>query len=410
MQAGEKVPKYKYEARTLNGEKKNGVMESDSKDGVIMALREQQMFPIKVIEESIANKEIKFSFKVGKVKARDLAVFCRQFQTVLSAGISVVEALDILRKQTENRIFKEHLDQVFQEVQKGQTLSSVMEKHPKAFPDLLINMVRAGETSGLLDQIMDRMAVHYDKEQKINKKVTGALAYPMLITVVAFGVCFILVNFVLPKFVVMLEGLGTEIPLPTKVLLASGDFSRKYWYLIVGSILLAGYFLMRFLKSDEGNLWFDGFKLRAPILGNMFQKVITSRFSRTLSTMLLSGIPIIEAMELSSKVVGNAFVTMRIDSIMDKIRKGDGIASPVASLEIFPPMMTSMLKVGEETGAIDNMLEEVATFYDSEVDVAIEQSVKMIEPLIIIVMAVVVGGIVLSVALPMFKMYDNLQF
>jgi len=383
-------------------------MNADSKSEVLSVLRRQQIYPISVTKNETSSREISFKRGKKRVSQKDLSVFCRQFNTIVAAGISVIECIDILRKQTENKTLADALDSVYEDVQTGVTLSNAMKSFPKVFTELLINMVEAGEISGQLDLIMKRMADLFEKEYKINAKIKGAMVYPIILISVASVVSGVLILVVLPGFVNMFEGFGIALPAPTRALLALGDFIKKFWWLIIAGFFLLFYSMKKSLNTAEGRLKYDDLKLKLPIVGKLNKKVATTRFARSLSTMLNSGISIIEAMEMVGKVIGNRSVNRMIDDSMEKIKKGEGISGPLDSTGLFPPMLISMIEIGEETGSLNALLETTANFYDDEVDYAIESMIQMINPIILLVMAIVVGTIVMAVAMPMFDMYNHL--
>lgn len=401
---------YFYEGKKLSGERVKGALEAESENEVMLILRRQSVFPTKIMKEGNEGS-VKIDFKLlrKKVRSKDLAIFCRQFGTTIGAGISVVECVDILRKQSENELLTEALNEVYEDVQKGLNLSSSMKKFRKVFPDMLVNMVAAGEASGALDVIMERMTKHYEKEHKLNMKIQGAMIYPIMLTVFSVAVCVILLNFVLPSFISMFESLGATLPLPTKILLKVSDFTKQFWYIFVLIVGLVVYGLRRSLSTAEGKLRFDAIKLTMPIFGPVNRKVATARFSRSMSTMLSSGIGILEAVELVTKVLGNQALAKHIQESTERLKKGEGISGPLGQVKTFPPMMISMIRIGEETGALDKMLETTADFYDDEVDYAIDKMVQLLNPLILLIMATVVGAIVMSVALPMFEIVNAVQ-
>ena len=397
-----------YTGKAQSGKTVSGFMNADSKSEVLGTLRRQQIYPISVTKNETSSREITFKRGKKRVSQKDLSVFCRQFNTIVAAGISVIECIDILRKQTENKTLSDALDSIYEDVQTGVTLSNAMKSFPKVFTELLINMVEAGEISGQLDIIMKRMADHFEKEYKINAKIKGAMIYPIILLSVASIVSAVLILVVLPGFVNMFEGFGIDLPAPTRILLAVGNFMRRFWWLIIGGFILLFYTMKKSLNTAEGRLKYDDLKLKLPIVGKLNKKVATTRFARSLSTMLNSGISIIEAMEMVGKVVGNRSVNKMIDSSMERIKKGEGISGPLDSTGLFPPMLISMIEIGEETGSLNALLETTANFYDDEVDYAIESMIQLINPIILLGMAVVVGTIVMAVAMPMFDMYNHL--
>lgn len=403
------MAQFYYEGKKLTGEPVKGTMEAETENEVLVALRRQSVFPTKITKEGSSSKSIEIDLFKPKVKSKDLAIFCRQFATIIGAGISVIECVDILRKQSENKTMREALTEIYEDVQKGLSLSASMRKYRKVFPDMLVNMVAAGEVSGALDTIMNRMMTHYDKEHKLNQKVRGAMVYPVLLLVFSFLVSFVLLTFVLPAFVDMFVSMGAELPAPTRLLIKISNVLRQYWYIFVLAVLLSGYFLQRGLTSTDGRMRFDSFKLTAPIFGPVNRKIATARFSRSLATMLSSGITILDAVELVTKVLGNQALALKIQDSTERLKKGEGISGPLSQIKVFPPMMISMIKIGEETGALDKMLESTADFYDEEVNFAVERMVALLNPLILLVMAGVVSFIVMSVALPMFEIVNVVQ-
>ena len=400
---------YYYTGRTKKGDNIKGTMEAETSGEVVLALKRQDIFPIKVEKNITSKREIKFTIFKKKIKTKDIAIFCRQFHTIVSSGISLIECLDILRKQTENNSFKVIIFELYEDVQKGVSLSKAMSKFKNVFPDILINMVSSGEISGQLDIIMKRMAEHFEKENKINNKIKGAMMYPIILIVISLIVSAVLLIFVLPGFIDMFASFNVELPAPTRMLLAFGDFMKKYWYIVIGTVVIGLVIFKRFLNTYEGRLKFDTFKLHLPVIGKVNKKIATSRFARTLSTMLLSGISIIDALEIVIKVMGNASVSKKIMDSLEGIKKGQGVAEPLSKTGIFPPMMISMIEIGEETGSLDQLLEMSANFYDEEVEIAIEGMIQLINPIILLFMAAVVGVIVMAIALPMFDMYNHLQ-
>lgn len=403
------MSEFYYEGKKLDGEFVKGSMDADTENDVAVALRRQSIFPTKIQKDSGSSQKIELKFFEPKVKSKDLAIFCRQFSTIIGAGISVVECVDILRKQTGNKRLKEALSTVYEDVQKGMTLSISMKKFRNVFPDMLVNMVAAGEMSGSLDVIMNRMMIHYDKEHKLNQKITGAMIYPILLIIFSFGVSYILLAFVLPTFVKMFVSMGATLPAPTRFLIGVSNFLNQFWYIFLLIIFATVYFFRRSVSSVEGKMKFDSFKLNMPIFGPVNQKVATARFSRSMATMLASGITILDSIDLVTKVIGNQSLAQKIQESTERLKKGEGISGPLSQIKAFPPMMISMIRIGEETGALDKMLESTADFYDEEVSFSVERMVALINPLILLVMAGVVSFIVMSVALPMFDIVNVVQ-
>lgn len=401
---------YKYRGRMPDGAIVAGDLAADSEKDALYKLKQQQIYPTHLALEQIKTNDIKIEFFKTKVKARELSIFCKQFATLLAAGVSVIESLDILTKQTEHKVLRETVDSVYNEVQKGIPLSAAMQSQSSVFPVLLINMVETGELSGQLDMILLRMAKHYEKEFKIQKKISGALSYPMFVVGVAILVIMILVTFVLPTFVTMFEGFGVKLPLLTRMLIGLGNVMRNYWYLIMLGFGVIFYVMKRFLATEGGTYWLDSLKLTLPVFRDINRKVAASRFSRSLSIMLNSGVPVIDAIKSVNSIITNSVIQKALERSLEFVRKGEGIAAPLARENVFPYLLVSMIKIGEDSGSLDAMLDSTADFYDEEVDVAIDKMIKMIEPMIMVVLAVVGGGIVLSIALPMFDMYEYIRY
>lgn len=396
------MPEYNYKAITANGEKIAGIFEAVNKEAVIKMLSEKQSYPVVIKEKTVKDiTEIKF---YSKVKTKDIAIFCRQFFSMLNAGVPIVTCLSILRQQTENKRLREVLAEVYEEVNKGKTFSSILREHPGVFPELLVYMVEAGEVSGNLDVVMERMANHYEKEYKINNKIKAATFYPIILSFVATAVVVFLLVFVMPTFVGMFEGAKVALPLPTRILLGISDAIQTYWYVALGVVALVVYGFKIYVRSNSGRYNIDSIKLKIPILKDLVQKVATTRFSRTLSTLLASGIPLLQALETVAGVVGNKVYTEAVLETSSEVRDGVNLAVPILRNKLFPPMLGNMVKIGEESGTLDDVLERTAIFYDEEVDMSIEKLTTALEPLMIVVMAVVIGGIVIAMILPMFDM------
>ncbi|SHH46374.1 type II secretion system F family protein [Tepidibacter thalassicus] len=402
------MPSFKYTAIDKNGKKIDGKYTANSKEEVLSMLRQNKLYPVKV-EEYIGSREIRFSDIFGKIKIKDIAVFCRQFYTLLNAGVTIINCLDILRVQTENKKFAKIIGNIHDDVQKGLTFSEALKKQKDTFPDLLINMIEAGEVSGNLDVIMERMAFHYEKENKINNKIKGAMAYPIILSMVAINVVIFLLTFVMPTFVGMFESSGVQLPLPTRILLGVSNSIKNYWYIYFMTLIVMIYGIIKYTKSDRGKKFWGIIKFRIPVIKGLNQKIITSRFTRTLSTLLSSGVPLIQSLEIVSKIVGNVIVEKGILEAKEEVRKGIDLATPIKNIGVFPPMATSMIKIGEESGSLDEILEKTANFYDEEVETALEQFTKLLEPLMIVVMAVIVGFIVIAMVLPMFDMMNTID-
>lgn len=403
------MPVYRYKAVTFDGKKIQGQYNASSKIEVINMLKSDNIYPIE-IEEVIGSKDIKDLKIFNRVKIKDIAVFCRQFYTMLNSGVTIVNCLEVLRNQAENKKMKKTLGQVFESVQKGMTLSESLRNYKDVFPELLINMVEAGEVSGNLDTIMDRMAIHYEKENKINNKVKNAMIYPIVLSIVATVVVIFLLTVVMPTFVSMFQQSGATLPVPTQILLGISNIIKNYWYLIITLAAILIYLLKKYYETEKGKAYIDKLKLKIPVLNNLIIKITTSRFTRTLSTLLSSGVPLIKALEIVSRIVGNRVIEDGLNSVKDEVRRGLDLATPIEKLELFPPMVVSMIRIGEESGSLDEILDKTANFYDDEVEASLQKMTSLIEPIMIIIMALIVGFIVISMVLPMFDMINTVRF
>lgn len=400
------MPIFSYKAKTASGKTINGTMEANERDIVISALRDKNYYPLSVEEAGLLKKEINFDF-IQSIKIKDMAVFCRQFSTLINAGITVLSCLDILRLQTENKKLREIIQNIYETVQKGKTLSAAMKEH-KIFPSILLNMVEAGEVSGTLDITLERVAVHFEKENKINQKVKGALTYPLIVCVIAVIVIGILITFVVPTFVGLFSGMGMELPVTTKMLLSISNFVKSFWYLLILFGIGVFIFYKYYTSLDSGRKVIDTIKLKIPVFGMVTQKIIASRFTRTLSTLLGSGLSLLVSLEIVGRVVDNYVVEKGLEHAKNEVSRGVNLAEPISQMDVFPPMVVHMVKIGEDTGSLETILEKTADFYDGEVETAIGQMTTLIEPLIICVLAVVVGFVVLSIVQPMFGLYEGI--
>jgi len=398
--------KYKYVAVTDTGFKVTGSVEANSETDVVNMLRGNQYFPISVERDISAEAGIELF--APKVTKKDLAVFCKQFHTMLDAGLSIVRCLDVLAAQTENKTLKKAISLVADNVQKGMTLSEAMALQPKVFPKILVNMVEAGEVSGDLDGILEKMAVHFEKENKIESKVKSSTVYPIALLVVTICVVVFMIVFVLPTFISMFEGSGTELPGATQLLINLSNSMRSKWYVYLGVVAAVVLGVKAFTSSERGRRTFDFIKLKLPVISTTTVKVVTSRFTRTLSTLISSGIPLLRSMEVVSKVVDNSVVEQRIKDSIEDIRRGIPLSRAVKEVGLFPPMVDSMIRIGEESGALDDILLKTADFYDEEVEVALTRMTTLIEPIMIVFMALIIGFIVIAMYMPMFEVITTI--
>jgi type IV pilus assembly protein PilC len=401
------MPEYKYKALTRDGISQEGVFIAESDNEVLEMIRERSWYPVDVsLSSTSSDLELEF---FNKVKTKDISIFCRQFATMINSGITIINILEITEKQTGNKKLKKTLKEVHEDLQKGATFSEALKQRGDVFPGLLVSMVEAGEASGNLDEIMNRMAVHYEKEYKINNKIKSAMIYPIVLGVVAFAVVVFMLLFVLPNFVSMFESAGTELPLPTRILLGLSEGLRSYWYIVFPALFLGIFGLYRYTKTPAGRWVMDRAKLRLPAVKGPVADIVTSRFTRTLSILFGSGVPLIQALDITSTVIQNVVLEEKIQNMKEEIRKGYTLSRSIRDIDEFPPMMKSMIGVGEESGTLDEILDKTANFYDEEVEVAVTRLTALIEPVMIVFMALIVGFIVIAIAMPMFGMFEAVQ-
>ncbi|NLK95210.1 MAG: type II secretion system F family protein [Clostridiales bacterium] len=400
------MKKFNYRAMTKDGKKTEGIYEGNSREEVISLIAANGYYPLK-IEEVKVKPHIELNF-TNRVKTKDIAVFCRQFYTMLDAGVSITNSLSMLRDQILNKTLKRVLGEIDEDVKKGEMLSESMSKFPDVFPQLLISMVQSGEATGNIDEMMLRMSVHYEKENKTNNKVKSAMIYPIVLAIVAIVAVMGIMIFVMPTFKELFDTEGIELPFITKALLALSDFLSSYALLILVIIigLIVGFNYYK--KTENGMKEVSKLKLKLPIIRGVTRKIIVARFSRTLSMLLSSGISLIEAMPIVCAVLGNKVAEEELTKVRERVIRGDGLSTPLSETTVFTDMLNSMVKIGEESGSLDAILDKTADFYDEEVDQAIMAATSMIEPALIIVMGVAIGIIVISIMLPMFEMYTQL--
>src|ERR687885_210927 len=393
---------FTYTARALNGQLKSATIEAKSREEVVQQLRKQRLTVVKVDEQTKKKTG-------GRIAMRDIVIFTRQFATMINAGLPLVQALDILAKQSENPALKEVTRQVVFDVESGHTVADALRKHPKAFTDLYVNMVAAGEAGGILDTILLRLAVFLEKNDALVRKVKGAMIYPGVILSVAVIAVAVLLLFVIPVFEEMFASVGMSLPLPTRVVIGMSKFLKGYWWAVAGAIAGTVFLTRRYYATESGKRQIDGALLKFPILGDVLRKSAVSRFTRTLGTLISSGVSILEGLEITAKTAGNKVIQDAIMESRASIAGGESIAAPLQKSQVFPPMVISMINVGEQTGGLDEMLAKIADFYDEEVDAAVSGLLSMMEPVMIVFLGVVVGGMVVSMYLPIFDMMNAVQ-
>ncbi len=400
---------FAYKARSRQGEILEDEIEGNDAMSVATTLRQQGLLVIDIKEQSVGQKDILEPFK--KVKLNDLVVFTRQFATMINAGLPIVRALYVLSEQTSNKKLKETLDDVRKEVEAGLALSEALEKHPKVFSRLYTEMVRAGEIGGILDDVFLRVAGQLEKDQELRRKVKSALTYPIVVLVLAILAASFMLIFIVPIFAQMFEDLGGTLPLPTRIAMGLSDVMTSIWGVLVYAGMIGGViFFLRWRKTENGRKAVDPAMLKIPArIGDIVQKVALARFARTLGTLSAAGVPILQSLEITATSSGNYVIEKALLKSREAIREGLPIYQPLESEWVFPPMVTRMIAVGEETGDIDGMLAKIAQFYESEVDAAVKALTSIIEPLMIVVVGAIVGGIIIAMYLPMFQIFELIE-
>ncbi|HET9150491.1 MAG TPA: type II secretion system F family protein [Gemmatimonadales bacterium] len=399
------MPLYEYTARNSTGQIQKGQLEAQSPEEVNAHLRKNRMMLVSVRQ---APKAIRLGGK-ARIKTRDIVIFTRQFATMINAGLPLVQSLTILAQQTENKALKEVTKAVVYDVESGNTLADAFAKHPKAFSDLYVNMVAAGEAGGILDTILLRLATFLEKSDALIRKVKSAMIYPGVILTVAAAAVATLLIFVIPTFQSMFASVNMELPLPTRIVIGLSQLLINYWWAILAAIGLTIFGIKRYYATPVGRKNIDSMMLRAPVLGDLLRKSAVSRFTRTLGTLISSGVSILDGLEITAKTAGNRVIHDAVMESRASIAGGETIAAPLEKSQVFPPMVISMISVGEQTGGLDEMLSKIADFYDEEVDVAVGALLSLMEPVMIVVLGVIVGGMVVAMYLPIFDMMNAIQ-
>jgi type IV pilus assembly protein PilC len=400
------MPVYNFRAKNKAGKMVDSEIKMDSIDALKLHLKEKGYIVVDIQEKKMILKEL--GFLKPRVNLKDLALFCRQFAIILQAGVPIATALDVLRVQAPNQTLKIVLDDVFESMQKGIPLSAAMKHHKKVFPELLYNMVEAGELTGQLEDVFSRMAENYEKESKLNSKIKGSLSYPIIVTIVAIAVIGVLMVKVVPSFVKILDSFKVEMPPMTSALISISDFFIAYWIHLFVAVILAIIGVKSIIKTEGGRAYLHALSLKIPVIGGLINRIITARFTRTLSVLLASGVLLIQSMEIVQKIIGNSVVQGKLDEVISEVKKGKGLFIPINNMKFFPPMVNSMVKIGEESGELDFALAKCADYYEQEVETKLQSVTSLIEPAVMIVMAGVVGFIVLSILTPMFSIYNSM--
>ena len=397
------MPIFVWKEENKKGEAKKGELEAADEAAVKGQLRRQGYKNIKV---NTKPKDLfeNVAFLQQKVTEKDVVVFCRIFATMINAGLPLIQCLDLLGKQEQNKTFAKVIGTLKSDIEGGSTLTDALRKYPDIFDDLFVNLVAAGESGGILDVILQRLSGYMEKAMKLKSKVKGAMTYPASVLVISIAVVAVLLLKVIPVFQTMFEGMGSKLPAPTQFLVDASNFAQNYFLYMVGGVVALIFAFKKYYATEKGTLVVDAFVLKTPVFGPLLKKVAVSKFSRTLSTMMQSGVPILEGLEIVSKTSGNKIIEIALMKTRQSISEGKTIAEPLIETDIFPPMVVQMIAVGEATGALDTMLSKIADFYDDEVDAAVEAMTALLEPFMMVFLGGVVGGMIIAMYLPIFSM------
>jgi type IV pilus assembly protein PilC len=393
---------FQYKVRDKAGNTVTGTLVADSEMLVLNRLRELGYTPLEVGKEK-KGLNLEINIRKPKVKLKDLAVFSRQFATMINSGLPILRALAILADQTSHKLLSETLDQCRTDVEQGSSLSGAMQKHPKVFNDLYVSMVKSGEMGGSLDTTLLKLAAMLEREVHLRGKIKSAMTYPVAVVGLVVLIMGAMLLFVVPQFKGIYGQLGGQLPLPTRVLLMLSDALKTYWWMVVAMAFGARFLLRRYKATENGRTKIDSLKLRVPVFGTLFHKTALSRFSSTLAMLLSAGVPILQALDIVSDTVNNKIVSKAVVDVQSSVREGESIAKPLSKHPVFPPMVVQMIAVGEETGQVDTMLEKVAQFYDQEVEASVDALTSLIEPLLIAIIGAFVGAAVIALYMPMFN-------
>jgi type IV pilus assembly protein PilC len=399
---------YTYKVRDRRGAMLSGEIQADSRDLVLAKLREMEYIPLDIKKKSSGLKR-EISLRPGRVKLKHLAVFSRQFATMVNSGLPLLRTLAILGDQTESKELSKIVGEIRLDVERGSSLSDAMEKYPKAFNPLYVAMVRAGEISGNLDQVLLRVADTIEKEVSLRRKIKSAMTYPTVVFGLVVIILTVMLVFVVPTFKDLYADLGGTLPGPTRLLIAISDVVRKFFPIVLGVVAVGIWLFRQWLKTDKGRYAFDRFKLKIPVFGELFRKTALSRFARTLGTLSRSGVPILQALDIVHDTVKNAVVARAVKDVQTSVKEGESLTRPLSRHPVFPPMVVQMMAVGEETGALDTMLEKISDFYDEEIEATVESLTSLIEPVLIAVVGGTVGAIVIALYLPTFRIFELIE-
>jgi type IV pilus assembly protein PilC len=399
---------YQYKVRDRGGNLVEGTMVADSEILALNRLREMGYMPLEVGKERKGLK-MEINLRPGRVKLKDLSVFARQFATMVNSGLPILRSLAILGEQTDSEELKKVLVQVRTDVEQGSSLSGAMEKHPKAFNNLFIAMVKSGEAGGVLDNVLLRLASQIESEVELRRRIKSAMTYPIVVLALVVLIMSAMLLFVVPQFETIYDQLGGTLPLPTRLLLGISRIFRTYWYIVILGVFVGRFFFRRYKNTERGRARVDALKLKVPVFGKLFHKTAMARFSSTLGMLLTSGVPILQALDIVTETVNNKVIASAVADTQDSVRQGESMARPLAQHAVFPPMVVQMISVGEETGALDSMLEKIAHFYEEEVKATVDALTSLIEPLLIAIIGGAVGAAVIALYMPMFNIINLIK-
>jgi type IV pilus assembly protein PilC len=401
---------FEYSVRDRGGKLVSGKLAADSQAALVTRLKAMGYAPVSISESNVGMKrELSLPGRKPSVKLKDLAVFSRQFATMINSGLSLLRALTILTEQTQNKTLAKILAEVRNDIESGSALSVAMSRHPKVFPPLMVNMTKAGEVGGFLDTVMLRIAENFEAEVKLRGKVKAAMTYPVVVFIMAILMCTGMLIFIVPVFAKMFSTLGGELPAPTKLLVLMSKSLRLIGPVLLVALVVGFQVWARIKHQERVRDVVDPWKLRAPVFGNLFQKISLSRFSRNLGTMMSSGVPILQSLDIVADTTGNRVLAHAVRDVQESVRGGESIAKPLESHKVFPPMVVQMMAVGEDTGALDTMLLKISDFYDQEVEATTEALTALIEPLMIAFLGAVVGSMIIALYMPIFKIFDLIK-
>ncbi|QCX32672.1 type II secretion system F family protein [Caloramator sp. E03] len=399
---------YVYEAIDDRGKNIKGNISADNTEDAIRQLKEKKLYIISLNENNLLNKELSIKF-INKVTSKDLAVFCRQIATLLQSGLNVLTCFNVIKDQINNKVLKNAIFKLSEDVEKGTAISTSMRNFPNVFPEILINMVEAGEVGGSLDNSFDKMAIHFEKEMKLKQKITNALIYPIIVILVALVVLNLLLIFVIPTFVGMFNDLGVELPSITRFILRASSFMKNNWLQIFIFVMVFIILIRYYSKTPSVSIYISSFKLKIPIIGKITLYSSIARLTRTLSTLINAGVPLITAIETTKKLLQNSFIEEKFEGVVEKVRGGEGLSDPIKEMGVFPKLVPVMIKTGEESGNLESMLSKLADLYENEVENMVTRLTAVFEPLMIVFLAIIVGFMLAAIILPMFKLYGNIN-